>query len=444
MPKKPTPRIVSKKHQARMERERIQRRNLLIGSIVVIVLVVGVIGYGVLDQLVFQLNKPVATVSNQQITLGQFQAAFRYDRWDLIRQYNQTAQTASLFASDPTFGSYFDSMLNDLATQLQDPKTMGSNIVEGLIDQAVISQEAKKRNITVPKDEVDKALEAAFAYYPGGTPTPTITPTEPVYPTLSTTQLALVTATPTAAPPTTPTPTAAPTGAVTPTPGGPTAAPTEVPTIAPTETITPTATPYTQDLYKKSFDTILTDLKTANLSEADLRNYFSNNLLRNKVVEAITVDLKPEQEMVWARHILVADLTTATSVLARLNAGEDWAKVCAEVSTDTSNKDTAGDLGWFPKGQMVAEFDTAAFSLKVGETSQPIQTTYGFHIIQILGHEVRSLTSDQFNQYKQTTFTKWLSDQRTVYSVKKYDTVWQSKIPTVPTLPPELATSAVQ
>jgi parvulin-like peptidyl-prolyl isomerase len=124
-----------------------------------------------------------------------------------------------------------------------------------------------------------------------------------------------------------------------------------------------------------------------------------------------------EAEQVHARHILVADEETAKQVLARLNAGEDWAALAKEYSQDTSNKDNAGDLGWFPRGAMVSEFEEVAFSLEPGETSEPVQTQYGYHIIQVLEKGMREMDDQTYNAVMQQAFQDWLDEQKTTAQI---------------------------
>jgi parvulin-like peptidyl-prolyl isomerase len=93
---------------------------------------------------------------------------------------------------------------------------------------------------------------------------------------------------------------------------------------------------------------------------------------------------------------------------------------------------------------MVPEFADAAFKLKVGEISQPVKSTYGYHIIQVLGHEVRALTSDAFTQYKTTTFQDWLTTTKKALTITTYDKVWQAAVPTEPVFNPNSAAPAGQ
>jgi peptidyl-prolyl cis-trans isomerase C len=89
-----------------------------------------------------------------------------------------------------------------------------------------------------------------------------------------------------------------------------------------------------------------------------------------------------QTERVRARHILVATEQEAQDILARLAKGEKFEDLAKQFSLDGS-KDYGGDLGYFTQPEMVPEFSKAAFALQVGETSQPVKTDFGWHIIRI-------------------------------------------------------------
>jgi len=103
--------------------------------------------------------------------------------------------------------------------------------------------------------------------------------------------------------------------------------------------------------------------------------------------------MQPEQ--VRARHILIKVPANATKkqweearkkaleIRAKLVKGESFAKLAQKYSDDPGSKARGGDLGYFRKGQMVPEFEKAAFALKKGEISQPVKTTFGYHIIKL-------------------------------------------------------------
>lgn len=93
-------------------------------------------------------------------------------------------------------------------------------------------------------------------------------------------------------------------------------------------------------------------------------------------------ELKPEEE-VQARHILVSSEDEAKKLIGRVEAGEDFAQLAKENSGDAGSKTQGGMLGYFGKGQMVPQFEEAAFSLGKGEVSKPVQSQFGWHVIKV-------------------------------------------------------------
>jgi peptidyl-prolyl cis-trans isomerase C len=88
---------------------------------------------------------------------------------------------------------------------------------------------------------------------------------------------------------------------------------------------------------------------------------------------------------VRASHILVDKHSQALALISRIAEGEDFGQVAKQYSTCPSKK-KGGDLGWFTRGQMVPEFEKAAFALNAGAmTREPIKTKFGYHIIKRTG-----------------------------------------------------------
>lgn len=84
-----------------------------------------------------------------------------------------------------------------------------------------------------------------------------------------------------------------------------------------------------------------------------------------------------------AAHILVPTLKEASELLVRLQAGEDFSNLARQFSKCPSGRD-GGGLGFFGRGQMVKEFEDAAFATDVGSVSMPVQTQFGVHLIKRL------------------------------------------------------------
>jgi foldase protein PrsA len=143
------------------------------------------------------------------------------------------------------------------------------------------------------------------------------------------------------------------------------------------------------------------------IAERDLRSFVSdlvlNDVIGDKVTEGIVVppaqiealyrQNAAQYDQVHAAHILVADKAKADTLLAQVKADpSQFARLAAQNSTDTSNKDKGGDLGFAGRGQFVKEFEAAVFAAKPGDFLE-VKTQFGYHVVHVI--ERRTTTLEQ-------------------------------------------------
>jgi peptidyl-prolyl cis-trans isomerase D len=197
------------------------------------------------------------------------------------------------------------------------------------------------------------------------------------------------------------------------------------------------ATPMTADSYATAeADYFALQEAELGLTREAIYDLIYVNLLRDAFAERLSESVPHTEEQVWARHILVADEAAAEAVLARLAAGADFAGLVRELSEDEGTVPTGGDLGWFNFEAMVDPFAQAAFELEVGEISEPVQSDFGFHIIQVLGHEERPLTPEQHAANVQQALTDFIATLREKYDWEIFQT-WRDIVPNEPRIPPQ-------
>lgn len=146
-------------------------------------------------------------------------------------------------------------------------------------------------------------------------------------------------------------------------------------------------------------------LATAHVSDDELKAHYEANK------EQFT---KPER--VKASHILVDTKETADDILEEINGGLSFGEAATKYSKCPSSE-RGGDLGFFGRGQMVPEFEMASFEMGLGEISQPVQTQFGYHIIQLTEKEdggVFDLEEVSFDIMKDLTMKK----QSEIYTSK--------------------------
>lgn len=357
-----------------------QRRMILVGAAIVTVVIVVLLIFGFYQEYIVKPREPVAMVGEVPIHTNAYQKIVRYYRSNLKNQLDMLQdQLARLDPNDEStqfMSQYYQQQVEQLQNQLGNPQELGEQVLDDLIDDELIRQEAARRGVEVTSEEVQLEIETQFGYE-RNPPTPTPTP--------------IITATL---------------------------------TITPTPTVEPMTQAKFQELYA---DTLKALGERAGFSEADFRHIFEAMLLREKLQETMGQEVPTIADQVHARQVQVTNEEMAQAIMTLLDEGVDetsaldairvllaeteegikteeeikaekdpqefftqlaesddsFAFLAQNFSKDTSNKEEGGDLGWFSKGMMVPEFEEAAFSTPPGEISEPVETQFGWHIISV-------------------------------------------------------------
>lgn len=407
----------SRKEQTmtRVERERARRLTIIVGIVLGIAALVLVAG--LLYQLVFIPNSSVARVNDTAISVRDLDKESRFVQLQTIAQLDQLIQLQQSFGSSDT-GGFFSSQISQLQNELFSDEGLANRVLESMIDSELIRQLAATRGIAASEDEVQARFESFIATQQGFVTAPDATATAEA--------LAAATATPTFTPSPTPTTTLT----------------TTVP-VTPTEVLpTPTVHVQTAEEFDAGLQQVLTNIASGSgLSADEVRSIYlssiTGQILRERLTEQLGDEMPLAGEQVRARHILISvpqdaapeddqiALAKAISITQQLQGGADFAALAAEFSDDTSNAASGGDLGFFGKGQMVQEFEDAAFSLAVDEISDPVRTQFGYHIIQVL--ETNPGSPD---------FTTWLEEQKAAARIVR--SLTSDRVPDLPEVPASL------
>ncbi|MGE6964311.1 peptidylprolyl isomerase [Bacillus thuringiensis] len=167
-----------------------------------------------------------------------------------------------------------------------------------------------------------------------------------------------------------------------------------------------------------NFKTYMTQLGAKN--EEDLKDKLKSQIAFEKSVRASITEkeMKDQYEKnvnkprLKASHILVKDENMAKEIKEKLNNGEDFATLAKQFSEDPGSKEKGGELDEFGPGQMDPTFEEAVYKLEDGQTSNPVKTSYGYHIIKLIEKKKAKPFNEEKNDIQKELSAKRAHDQQ--------------------------------
>ncbi|HIE39185.1 MAG TPA: hypothetical protein EYH30_02410 [Anaerolineales bacterium] len=163
-------------------------------------------------------------------------------------------------------------------------------------------------------------------------------------------------------------------------------------------------------------------LEQDGLTRQDVWNELRIELIGAAVIERVIDSVPTTAEHVRARYILVDTREEAAGLLAQLQAGADFAELARTYSQDESTRAAGGDLGFFPRGVLLApEVEEAAFSLQSGQISPVIESSFGFHIVQVIERDPdRALSPENLQFLRDRAVQEWIEALWAQATIERY------------------------
>ncbi len=385
---------------ANRQRER-DRKFLLLGGVATgIALLLVVIG-AVYSFLVVPARL-VVSVNGTEITIQDFRNRYRYERQLALNRYESMRFLQQQFAGQVN-------LLNEiqvLQTALSDEFTMGVRVKSTMIEDILIAEAAGKADLSVSDVQLDELLEAEvasrYSKYTAAQATATITAREAA---------------------------ASEQAADAGDDAAGTASEEEAIDIISEEELSQGTAGLAEELDD-----------TNGLTLDEYRQILEYGLLREMVKSHVAEgNVETTELRIRARHLLITfedqpggnesdaagrtqeeALALAESLIARLELGESFDYLVDLYSDDPSAEFNQGDLGWFAKGRMVPAFEEAAFALAVNETSAPVETEFGYHLIQVTDSDPDApISADALESAVDEYFRNWLVEQQAAANIEE-------------------------
>ena len=410
--RRPTPKRRVPRREIQARRQRMVRWGVAAAGLLAII----VLASGLIYEFIVKPNQTLATVGSVTISRQDYWKSRAVDLYEQALQFQDFAQ----FVGPEQQGQYLALAQQSLA---EFPTVWGSTDVdpaslEKMIDDQIYLHGIDDLGLEMTDDEIRTFALNRFA--PPGAPLIAPSPTA----TLTVERAAMATSTaaslfatpvesPIAGTPLSGAPVAATPRSASSIAATPAATPVDIVPTAPAATPNPTEARATAEAGFAQFANDVFPL--AHLSEEDYQRLIAAPALaRQKVSDALATTVEQSAPQVHAAHILLPTQEEAEAARTRVTeGGEDFAAVARELSTDESTAANGGDLGWFTREEMVAPFAAAAFALESGAISDPVETEFGWHVIQVMERDPdRPLTDLQINRLQQDAEERWLEDQR--------------------------------